>query len=151
MFLARIYITLKPTVNDPQGLTVKGGLHTLGFNNVKSVRVGKYMEVRIDAGDAAGAGEQVNEMCRKLLANPVIAIATLLLRGPVTFAEEPAIVYGEGRFVAVGTDSIATSTDGTNKRSNVLNTTTDKILMATSKRNMKKNWTDFIPISIYYK
>ena len=72
MYLAKIYVTLKPTVNDPQGLTVKGGLHTLGFNNVTSVRVGKYMEVRIDASDASSAGGQVNEMCKKLLANPII-------------------------------------------------------------------------------
>jgi len=72
MYLAKIFVTLKPTVNDPQGLTVKGGLHTLGFDNVKSVRVGKYMEVRMDEPDEVKAGEQVNEMCGKLLANPII-------------------------------------------------------------------------------
>ncbi|MFC1848040.1 phosphoribosylformylglycinamidine synthase subunit PurS [Chloroflexota bacterium] len=72
MYLAKIYVTLKPTVNDPQGLTVRGGLHTLGFENVQSVRVGKYMEVRLDRADRAKAEEQVREMCRKLLANPVI-------------------------------------------------------------------------------
>jgi len=72
MYLAKIYVTLKPTVNDPQGLTVRGGLHTLGFENVQSVRVGKYMEVCLDGADRAQAEEQVREMCRKLLANPVI-------------------------------------------------------------------------------
>ena len=72
MYLAKIYVTLKPTVNDPQGLTVRGGLHTLGFENVQSVRVGKYMEVCLDRADLAQAEEQVREMCRKLLANPVI-------------------------------------------------------------------------------
>ena len=72
MFLARIYVTLKPTVNDPQGLTIKGALHSLGFAGVESVRAGKYMEIRIDAPDKAAADEQVAEMCRKLLANPVI-------------------------------------------------------------------------------
>ena len=72
MYLAKIYVTLKPTVNDPQGLTVKGGLHTLGFENVRSVRVGKYMEVRIEETDGSKAEEQVGEMCRKLLSNPVI-------------------------------------------------------------------------------
>jgi phosphoribosylformylglycinamidine synthase len=72
MYLAKIYVTLKPTVNDPQGLTVRGGLHTLGFENVQSVRVGKYMEVCLDRADRAQAEEQVREMCRKLLANPVI-------------------------------------------------------------------------------
>ena len=72
MFLARVYVTLKPTVNDPQGLTVRGGLHSLGFAEVESVRVGKYMEIRLQAPDRAQAERQVAEMCRLLLANPVI-------------------------------------------------------------------------------
>ncbi len=72
MFLARVYVTLKPTVNDPQGLTIRGGLHALGFSGVESVRAGKYMEIRIDAPDRGRAEAQVTEMCRKLLANPVI-------------------------------------------------------------------------------
>ena len=71
-FLARVYVTLKPTVNDPQGLTIKGGLHSLGFTGVEDVRAGKYLEIRL-AGDGREAAEaQVTEMCRKLLANPVI-------------------------------------------------------------------------------
>ncbi|MEE9491731.1 MAG: phosphoribosylformylglycinamidine synthase subunit PurS [Dehalococcoidia bacterium] len=72
MYLAKIYVTLKTTVNDPQGLTVKGGLHTLGFDNVQSVRMGKYMEVRLGVTDGSKGEEQVRGMCRKLLANPVI-------------------------------------------------------------------------------
>jgi len=72
MYLARVYVTLKPTVNDPQGLTVKGGLHTLGYGNVDSVRVGKYMEIRIAESSRSRAEEQAREMCDKLLANPVI-------------------------------------------------------------------------------
>ena len=72
MFLAKVYITLKPTVNDPQGLTIRGGLHSLGFQSVESVRAGKYMEIRIDASTPQDADAQVLEMCRKLLANPVI-------------------------------------------------------------------------------
>jgi phosphoribosylformylglycinamidine synthase len=72
MYLAKVYVTLKPTVNDPQGLTVKGGLQTLGYGNVESVRVGKYMEVRLSESDRSKAEEQVREMCDKLLANPVI-------------------------------------------------------------------------------
>jgi phosphoribosylformylglycinamidine synthase len=72
MYLAKVYVTLKPTVNDPQGLTVKGGLQTLGYGNVDSVRVGKYMEVRLSEKDRATAEEQVREMCDRLLANPVI-------------------------------------------------------------------------------
>jgi phosphoribosylformylglycinamidine synthase subunit PurS len=72
MFLARVYVTLKPTVNDPQGLTIRGGLRSLGFESVDSVRAGKYMEIRVDLPDRAAAEAQVTEMCRKLLANPVI-------------------------------------------------------------------------------
>lgn len=72
MYLARVDISLKPTVNDPEGLTIKGGLHSLGFKSVDSVRAGKYMEIRIDAKDKAEAEAQITEMCKKLLANPVI-------------------------------------------------------------------------------
>jgi phosphoribosylformylglycinamidine synthase PurS subunit len=72
MYLAKVYVTLKPTVNDPQGLTVKGGLQTLGYANVESVRVGKYMEIRLTGSSRAEAEEQVRGMCDKLLANPVI-------------------------------------------------------------------------------
>ena len=72
MFLARVYVTLKPVVNDPQGLTIRGGLHSLGFESVESVRAGKYLEIRLDGSERAAAKAQVTEMCRKLLANPVI-------------------------------------------------------------------------------
>ena len=72
MFLAKIYIILKPTVNDPQGQTVRGGLKTLGFDSVESVRMGKYLEVKIQVGERSRAEAQVSEMCHKLLSNPVI-------------------------------------------------------------------------------
>ena len=72
MYLAKIYISLKPTVNDPQGLVIKGALHNLGFTEVASVRSGKYMEVKLEENDLGIAQQQVNEMCKKLLANPVI-------------------------------------------------------------------------------
>lgn len=71
-YLARVDITLKPTVNDPQGLTIRGALHSLGFKEVESVRAGKYMEVRVDATTRQEAEARVTEMCKKLLANPVI-------------------------------------------------------------------------------
>lgn len=71
-FCARVYVTLKPTVNDPQGNTVLFGLQTLGFDNVLSVRVGKYLEVKVNAKDETTAKETVEKMCRQLLANPVI-------------------------------------------------------------------------------
>ena len=72
MYLARIFISLKPTVNDPQGLTIRDSLRELGFDSVESVRAGKYMEVRVDEDIEAAAITQVEGMCDKLLANPVI-------------------------------------------------------------------------------
>ena len=72
MFLARIYVTLKPTVNDPQGRTIMGGLKSLGFESVSDVRAGKYLEVRVQETERGRAQSQVQEMCDKLLANPVI-------------------------------------------------------------------------------
>ncbi len=71
-YLAKVYVTLKPTVNDPQGLTVKGGLQALGFTSVAAVRMGKYLEVRLQAATRQEAEAHVKGMCDKLLANPVI-------------------------------------------------------------------------------
>ena len=72
MFLARVIVTLKPAVNDPPGLTVMGSLKTLGFESVESVRLGKFLEVRLDTPDRAAAETQIATMCSQLLANPVI-------------------------------------------------------------------------------
>ena len=72
MWLARVYVTLKPTVNDPQGLAIRGGLHHLGFETVDAVRAGKYLELRIAEADEEAARQKVDAMCRQLLANPVI-------------------------------------------------------------------------------
>ena len=70
-FLAKVYVSLKPTVNDPQGRTVLGALKNLGFAGVAAARVGKYLELTLDAPDPEAASDQVREMCRQLLANPV--------------------------------------------------------------------------------
>ena len=72
MYQARIYVTLKSTVNDPQGVTVLSSLHRLGFAKTGDVRVGKYLLVNIYETDRAKAESSVTEMCQKLLANPVI-------------------------------------------------------------------------------
>ena len=69
---ARIFVTLKKTVLDPQGKAVKGALDRLGFSEATDVRVGKYLEVRLDERDPVRARERVDQMCKKLLANPVI-------------------------------------------------------------------------------
>ena len=70
--IARVIVTPKPVVNDPQGITVRQGLATLGFSEVADVRVGKYIELRLDAGSEREAKERVEAMCRRLLANHVI-------------------------------------------------------------------------------
>ncbi len=71
-FKADIHVTLKRTVNDPQGLTIRGGLRSLEFAGVEAVRAGKYIEVWLEAADQASAEREVDAMCDKLLANPVI-------------------------------------------------------------------------------
>ena len=71
-YLARVYVSLKPTVNDPQGNTIADGLRSLGFSEVETVRAGKYLEVRVQAATGGEAAARVDAMCDKLLANPVI-------------------------------------------------------------------------------
>jgi phosphoribosylformylglycinamidine synthase len=71
-FLARVYVSLKPTVNDPQGLTIADGLRSLGFDGVEGVRAGKYLEIRLAAENAEAARSRVDAMCDQLLANPII-------------------------------------------------------------------------------
>lgn len=72
MLEARIHVTLKKSVLDPQGDTVKSGLASLGFTSVEDCRIGKFMVVKLSETDPTKAKAQVDEMCRKLLANPVI-------------------------------------------------------------------------------
>jgi phosphoribosylformylglycinamidine synthase subunit PurS len=71
-FLARVYVSLKPTVNDPEGITIGGALGSLGFESVTGVRSGRYFQVTLGAEDAKAASAQVDQMCARLLANPVI-------------------------------------------------------------------------------
>ncbi len=72
MLEAHIQVTLKPSVLDPQGETVRRGLASLGYAGVQDCRVGKFMVLRLSESDSEKARGQVAEMCRKLLANPVI-------------------------------------------------------------------------------
>ncbi|MDH7600577.1 MAG: phosphoribosylformylglycinamidine synthase subunit PurS [Armatimonadota bacterium] len=67
---ANVYITLKPSLLDAQGKVVQGALEKLGYTNVSAVRIGKYIQIELEGdGDLE---QQVDDMCRKLLANPVI-------------------------------------------------------------------------------
>jgi len=69
---AKVYVTLKPSILDPQGKTVAGALHALGYDAVRDVRQGKYFELDIDAETAQQARSLAREMADRLLANPVI-------------------------------------------------------------------------------
>ena len=69
---ARVFVTLKPSVFDPQGTTVAEALHTMGYQAVQSVRQGKYFELDLDAATADEARALADEVAGKLLANPVI-------------------------------------------------------------------------------
>lgn len=69
---ARVFVTLKPSVFDPQGTTVAEALHTLGYAAVRDVRQGKYFELEIEAGTQDEARRLATEAADKLLANPVI-------------------------------------------------------------------------------
>jgi phosphoribosylformylglycinamidine synthase PurS subunit len=72
MYKVTVFVTLKESVLDPQGSAVKDSLHSLNYDEVKDVRIGKYMELEIDAANEKMARERVTEMCEKLLANTVI-------------------------------------------------------------------------------
>lgn len=69
---ATVYVTIKQNVLDPQGSAVQGALHSMGFEEVSKVRVGKYLELELDTTDRAEAENNLKAMCEKLLANTVI-------------------------------------------------------------------------------
>ena len=71
-YVARVDITLKPGIADPQGQTIEKALPALGYSGVKNVRVGKLIEMEVEAATPDEAETRVNEMCERLLANPVI-------------------------------------------------------------------------------
>ncbi len=69
---AKVYVTLKKGVLDPQGKAVMGALKSLGFDSVRGVRIGKLIELELDAASKEEAVEEIKRMCEKLLANTVI-------------------------------------------------------------------------------
>jgi len=72
MIQATVYVTLKPSVLDPEGETLKHALHSLGYPEVSEVRLGKYMQIKLQGNNLHEAQSKLEEMCAKLLANPVI-------------------------------------------------------------------------------
>ena len=81
MVKARVYVTLKPGVLDPQGKAIQHALGALGFDGVESVRQGKVIELELAASDRAAAQAEVEAMCQKLLANTVIENYAIELDG----------------------------------------------------------------------
>jgi phosphoribosylformylglycinamidine synthase len=71
-WLANIRVTLKPVVNDPPGLAIRDALHNLGYAGVEQVRTGKLLTIHLTAEDERTARLLIDDMCRRLLANPVI-------------------------------------------------------------------------------
>jgi phosphoribosylformylglycinamidine synthase subunit PurS len=71
-YLAKIYVTLRPSVLDPAGAAVQSGLGHLGYSNVEQIRIGKYIELNIAAETQSLAEAQVDRMCDQLLANTVV-------------------------------------------------------------------------------
>ncbi len=69
---AKVYVTLRKSVFDPQGEAVEHALGSLGFKETKHVRIGKYIEFEMETQDRAKAEARVKDMCEKLLANTVI-------------------------------------------------------------------------------
>ena len=69
---ARVFVTLKPSVFDPQGRTIADALHSMGYTGVGDVRQGKYFELEVDAATTDDARTLVSDVADKLLANPVI-------------------------------------------------------------------------------
>jgi len=81
---ARVHITLKTGVLDPQGKAIGHALAALGFDGIEDVRQGKYIEIEIAETDAGAARAKVEDMCRKLLANMVIENYTVDIADPAT-------------------------------------------------------------------
>ena len=69
---ARVFVTLKPSVFDPQGKTIADALHSLGYGSVDDVRQGKYFELELSVDSTEKARSMASELADKLLANPVI-------------------------------------------------------------------------------
>lgn len=69
---AKVYVTFKKGVLDPQGKAVGSALKSMGYNEVKNLRIGKFMEIEFDSSSRQNAEKRLKEMCEKLLANTII-------------------------------------------------------------------------------
>jgi phosphoribosylformylglycinamidine synthase subunit PurS len=72
MFKAKVTIKRRPSILDPQGKAVEKGAELLGLINIKDTRIGKYVEFTVATGNKSDAEKEVNDYCKKLLANPIM-------------------------------------------------------------------------------
>ena len=80
-YMADVMVTPRAGILDPQGKAIQGALHSLDFDGVTDVRVGKLIQLRVEASSEAEAQKQLSAMCAKLLANPVTEDFSIALRG----------------------------------------------------------------------
>ena len=90
-WLAEVHVSLRTGIADPEGQTIASGLRSLGYETVSEVRAGKLMRIAFSAESAVEADATVGEMCRRLLANPVMETATWELRADEQLDADEAI------------------------------------------------------------
>ena len=87
-WLADVHVRLRPGIADPEGQTIAGGLRSLGFDGIVDVRAGKLLRLTLVAPNREAAEAAVDEMCRRLLANPVMETAEWEVRADEVAAVE---------------------------------------------------------------
>jgi phosphoribosylformylglycinamidine synthase len=89
--MAEVHVALRPGIADPEGLSIGSALRSLGYASVDEVRSGKLMRIGFEADDHAAAESEVAEMCRRLLANPVLEVASWEIRADEQVGDERAL------------------------------------------------------------
>jgi phosphoribosylformylglycinamidine synthase PurS subunit len=89
--MAEVHVGLRPGIADPEGQTIGSALRSLGYGSVDEVRSGKLMRISFEADDHAAAETEVAEMCRRLLANPVMEVASWEIRADEQVGDERAL------------------------------------------------------------
>jgi phosphoribosylformylglycinamidine synthase subunit PurS len=90
-WLAEVHVSLRTGIADPEGQTIASALRSLGYASFSEVRSGKLMRIAFVADDASSAEAAVDEMCRRLLANPVMETASWEIRSDEQIGEPPAL------------------------------------------------------------
>jgi phosphoribosylformylglycinamidine synthase PurS subunit len=90
-WLAEVHVSLRGGIADPEGQTIGSALRSLGYSSVSDVRSGKLIRFAFEADDHAAAEAAVEEMCRRLLANPVMEVASWELRAAEQAGDSPVL------------------------------------------------------------